>query len=107
MPYSKLDIHDAESLVNYQAVHSRDATVRARAKITAALIKFLDSQKHEWRDDLAKTLSAKMAAGELTDFNPDAPFTLDFASIDELLARMVVGNVSGLTIKDEFANKPG
>lgn len=105
MPYSRIDIHDAESLVNYQAVHSRDATVRAKAKITAALIKFLDSQKHEWREDLAKSLTAQMESGELKNFNPDAPFTLDFASIDDLPARMVVGNVNGLTIKEEFANK--
>lgn len=107
MPYSKIDIHDAESLVNYQAVHSRDAAVRARAKITAALIKFLDSQKHEWREDLARNLSAKLDSGELQNFNPDSPFVLDFANMDELLARMVVGNVNGLTIKEEFANKPG
>lgn len=102
MNYTSKEIREAEGLLTYQATHAGDAEKRARARITLALIQLLDLEKVNWREDLAQEIQTKVEAGLLPNFNPDRPFTLDFASIDDMLSKLTVGAADGVRIKEDF-----
>lgn len=105
MKYTAQNIREAEGLLTYQATHAGNPDVRARAKVTLALIELLDIEKIHWRDDLAKELVTKAEAGQLPGFDPDRPFALDFASTDDMLSRLIAGSSDGITIKEDFGKR--
>lgn len=103
--FTEQQIREAEHLLMFQATHNAPTEVRARARVTVALIALLDAQKVNWRQDLAEEIQTKLSSGELTDFNPDKPFELDFANVDDMLSKLSIGDMSALEVKDNFGTR--